>query len=105
MRLAVRTPFAGRALLDFLADHAVPGVEAAGAGWYARTLDLPHGPGTVRLELADRLDRRRRPRFVPADVPARRPARHRAPRSSAPAGCSTPTATRSPSTTPSPATR
>ena len=22
-------------------------------GWYARTLDLPHGPGTVRLHLAD----------------------------------------------------
>jgi AraC family transcriptional regulator of adaptative response / DNA-3-methyladenine glycosylase II len=53
MRLAVRTPFAGRALLDFLAHHLVPGVEVAGEGWYARTLDLPHGPGTVRLDLAD----------------------------------------------------
>ena len=53
MRLAVRTPFAGTALLDFLAYHLVPGVEVAGPGWYARTLDLPHGPGTVRLELAD----------------------------------------------------
>lgn len=58
MRLAVRTPFAGRALLDFLAYHLVPGVEtvgvgADGVGWYARTLDLPHGPGTVRLELDD----------------------------------------------------
>jgi AraC family transcriptional regulator of adaptative response / DNA-3-methyladenine glycosylase II len=53
MRLAVRTPFAGRAVLDFLAHHVVPGVEAAGPGWYARTLDLPHGPGTVRLELDD----------------------------------------------------
>ncbi len=53
MRLAVRTPFAGRALLAFLAYHVVPGVEAAGDGWYARTLDLPHGPGTVRLEIAD----------------------------------------------------
>jgi len=52
-RLAVRTPFAGRALLDFLAARAVPGVEATGPGWYARTLDLPHGPGSVRLELAD----------------------------------------------------
>jgi AraC family transcriptional regulator of adaptative response / DNA-3-methyladenine glycosylase II len=28
-------------------------VEVAGPGWYARTLDLPHGPGTVRLELAE----------------------------------------------------
>jgi AraC family transcriptional regulator of adaptative response / DNA-3-methyladenine glycosylase II len=53
MRLAVRTPFAGTRLLDFLAYHLVPGVETAGPGWYARTLDLPHGPGTVRLELAD----------------------------------------------------
>jgi AraC family transcriptional regulator of adaptative response / DNA-3-methyladenine glycosylase II len=53
MRLAVRTPFAGRALLDFLAHHVVPCVEVAGRGWYARTLDLPHGPGTVRLSLDD----------------------------------------------------
>ncbi|WP_134767333.1 DNA-3-methyladenine glycosylase 2 [Nocardioides sp. 1609] len=56
MRLAVRTPFAGRALLDFLAYHLVPGVEVAGDGWYARTLDLPHGPGTVRLAMADALE-------------------------------------------------
>ncbi|MCD4524732.1 AlkA N-terminal domain-containing protein [Nocardioides sp. cx-173] len=53
MRLAVRTPFAGRALLAFLAHHLVPGVETAGPGWYARTLDLPHGPGTVRLDVDD----------------------------------------------------
>jgi AraC family transcriptional regulator of adaptative response / DNA-3-methyladenine glycosylase II len=53
MRLAVRAPFAGRRLLDFLAYHLVPGVEVAGPGWYARTLDLPHGPGTVRLGLDD----------------------------------------------------
>ncbi|MFC4786779.1 DNA-3-methyladenine glycosylase 2 family protein [Nocardioides sp. MAHUQ-72] len=56
MRLAVRTPFAGRALLDFLAYHLVPGVEVAGDGWYARTLDLPHGPGTVRLDVGDALE-------------------------------------------------
>lgn len=57
MRLAVRTPFAGRALQAFLAGHAIAGLEDAGPGWYARTLDLPHGPGTVRIELADHLDR------------------------------------------------
>jgi AraC family transcriptional regulator, regulatory protein of adaptative response / DNA-3-methyladenine glycosylase II len=51
LRLAVRTPFAGDAMLRFLAYHLVPGVETAGPGWYARTLDLPHGPGTVRLDL------------------------------------------------------
>jgi AraC family transcriptional regulator of adaptative response / DNA-3-methyladenine glycosylase II len=56
MRLAVRTPFAGLALLAFLAYHVVPGVEVVGDGWYARTLDLPHGPGTVRLDIADALD-------------------------------------------------
>jgi AraC family transcriptional regulator of adaptative response / DNA-3-methyladenine glycosylase II len=53
MRLAVRTPYAGRALLGFLATRAIPGVEAAGEGWYARTLALPHGTGTVRLDLPD----------------------------------------------------
>ena len=53
MRLAVRTPYAGNALLAFLALRAVPGVEAAGEGWYARTLALPHGSGTVRLEIPD----------------------------------------------------
>ncbi len=53
MRLAVRTPYDGSALLAFLALRAVPGVEAAGEGWYARTLSLPRGTGTVRLELPD----------------------------------------------------
>jgi AraC family transcriptional regulator, regulatory protein of adaptative response / DNA-3-methyladenine glycosylase II len=53
MRLAVRTPYAGSALLGFLAVRAVPGVEAAGPGWYARTLALPHGSGTVRLDVPD----------------------------------------------------
>ena len=53
MRLAVRTPFDGSALLGFLAVRAVPGVEAAGAGWYARTLALPRGAGTVRLDVPD----------------------------------------------------
>lgn len=55
LNLAVRTPFAGTALVDFLALRALPGIEAAGPGWYARSLTLPHGVGTVRLELADAL--------------------------------------------------
>jgi AraC family transcriptional regulator of adaptative response / DNA-3-methyladenine glycosylase II len=53
MRLAVRTPYAGRDLLAFLATRAVPGVEEAGDGWYARTLALPHGTATVRLDIPD----------------------------------------------------
>lgn len=56
LRLAVRTPFAATALLEFLAHHLVPGVETAGPGWYARTLDLPHGPGTLHVELDPALE-------------------------------------------------
>jgi len=56
MRLAVRTPFAGRALLAFLAARVVPGVEVAADGSYARTLALPHGSGTVHLQLEDVLE-------------------------------------------------
>jgi AraC family transcriptional regulator of adaptative response / DNA-3-methyladenine glycosylase II len=58
LRIAVRTPFRGSALLRFLADRAVPGIEVAevaadGSGSYSRTLALPHGPGVARVELAD----------------------------------------------------
>ena len=53
-RIAVREPFAADDLHFFLAMHAVRGIEAAGPGWYERSLRLPHGPGVVRLELADR---------------------------------------------------
>jgi AraC family transcriptional regulator of adaptative response / DNA-3-methyladenine glycosylase II len=65
MRLAVRTPFAGSALLDFLTLRAIPGVEATGPAWYARTLALPHGTGTVRVELSD-VDEPGQTAFVPA---------------------------------------
>ena len=51
VRLPVRTPYDGRALLDFLALRAIPGIEVVDADTYARTLRLPHGPGTVRLRL------------------------------------------------------
>lgn len=50
LRLAVREPFAGDALLDFLAIHAVPGVEYVRDRTYGRTLALPSGMGAVRLE-------------------------------------------------------
>ncbi len=53
-RIAVREPFADHALHHFLAVHAVRGLEAAGPGWYERAVRLPHGPGVVRLDLADR---------------------------------------------------
>lgn len=50
LRLAVRAPFAADALLDFLAIHAVPGVEYVQGRTYGRTLALPSGMGAVRLE-------------------------------------------------------
>jgi AraC family transcriptional regulator of adaptative response / DNA-3-methyladenine glycosylase II len=53
LRLAVRTPFAGRALLTFLASHGVPGVEVWDATTYTRSLLLPHGPAMVTLELVN----------------------------------------------------
>ncbi|WP_232677909.1 AlkA N-terminal domain-containing protein [Nocardioides sp. R-C-SC26] len=53
LRVPVRTPFAGEALWNFLAGHAVEGVECVGSGWYARTVSLPHGHGTIHVELAD----------------------------------------------------
>ncbi|MDQ1711783.1 MAG: AraC family transcriptional regulator [Frankiaceae bacterium] len=49
LRLAVREPFDGAALLDFLGARAVPGVEEVVGGTYRRTLRLPHGPGVVAL--------------------------------------------------------
>jgi AraC family transcriptional regulator of adaptative response / DNA-3-methyladenine glycosylase II len=65
MRLAVRTPFAGAALLDFLALREIPGVEVTGPGFYSRTLALPHGTGTVRVDLTD-VDEPGQTAFVPA---------------------------------------
>ncbi len=92
MRLAVRTPYAGRSLLAFLATRAVPGVETAVDGWYARTLGLPHGTGTVRLEIDDH-DEAGQTAFVLARSPSTTCATPR-PAWSACAASSTPTATR-----------
>ncbi|HWL37652.1 MAG TPA: AlkA N-terminal domain-containing protein [Frankiaceae bacterium] len=49
LRLAVREPFDGAALLDFLRVRAVPGVEEVTGETYWRTLRLPGGPGVVAL--------------------------------------------------------
>ena len=51
VRLAVRQPFHAEALLDFLAAHVLPGVEAVEGTTYARVLRLPHGLGVVALRL------------------------------------------------------
>ncbi|WP_203335781.1 AlkA N-terminal domain-containing protein [Nocardioides limicola] len=53
LRIPVRTPYDGGALLAFLATRAVPGVEYVEGSRYARTLRLPHGTGTVVVDLAD----------------------------------------------------
>ncbi|MCD9197363.1 DNA-3-methyladenine glycosylase 2 family protein [Aeromicrobium wangtongii] len=53
VRLAVRQPFHAGALLDFLAAHVLPGVEAVTGATYARVLRLPHGLGVMALTLDD----------------------------------------------------
>jgi AraC family transcriptional regulator of adaptative response / DNA-3-methyladenine glycosylase II len=47
--LRAREPFAGAALLAFLAQRAVPGVEEVAGRRYRRSLRLGHGGGTVEL--------------------------------------------------------
>ncbi len=49
--LPVREPFDARSLLGFLSARAVDGVEVCDATTYARSLRLPHGHASVRLEL------------------------------------------------------
>jgi len=51
LRLAVRTPFDGPALLCFLGPRAIPGVEWVDGTRYGRTLRLPHGHGVVEVDL------------------------------------------------------
>ncbi len=50
LRLAYRSPLAATELFGFLGARAVPGVEGGDERSYRRTLALPHGHGTVRLE-------------------------------------------------------
>lgn len=62
VRLGVREPFDGAAMLRFLSARAVAGVELADELTYRRTLRLPHGPGVVSVRLVDRPDG-----FVPCE--------------------------------------
>jgi len=50
VRLQCRPPFDAEALLDFLGQRALPGVEEVGAGRYRRTVALPRSTGIVELE-------------------------------------------------------
>lgn len=49
LRLPFRAPLDAGGLIGHFAARAVPGVEHAGDGHYARTLALPHGAATVSL--------------------------------------------------------
>jgi len=51
LRLAVRQPFDGDGLIDFLAARAVPGLEQVQGRTYFRTMRLTHGDGFVALDL------------------------------------------------------
>jgi len=53
LRLPLRPPADGRAVLSFLVKRAVPGVEYGADGRYGRTLALPHAPATVWLRVDD----------------------------------------------------
>jgi AraC family transcriptional regulator, regulatory protein of adaptative response / DNA-3-methyladenine glycosylase II len=51
LRLAFRPPIDLDRVFGFLAARAVPGVEAAAPGRYARTVSLPNGSGIISLRL------------------------------------------------------
>jgi AraC family transcriptional regulator, regulatory protein of adaptative response / DNA-3-methyladenine glycosylase II len=53
LRLGVRPPFDGGALLDFFAARAVTGVESCSATALIRSVSLPHGAAVVELEPHD----------------------------------------------------
>ncbi|WP_309229468.1 AlkA N-terminal domain-containing protein [Blastococcus sp. TML/M2B] len=52
LRLAARAPYDAAEVLLFLGAHAVPGLEEWDGVTFSRVLDLPHGPGVVRLSPA-----------------------------------------------------
>ena len=49
--LDAASPYDVSSIADFLARRTVPGIEVMTGCTYARTLRLPHGPATVRLDL------------------------------------------------------
>ena len=53
LRLPLRAPFDGAALLRFLTARALPGVEEVVEDTFRRSLRLPRGAGTVALRIAD----------------------------------------------------
>jgi AraC family transcriptional regulator, regulatory protein of adaptative response / DNA-3-methyladenine glycosylase II len=53
LRLPLRPPWQGQAMLAWLAARAVPGIEEAADDVYRRTLHLPGGAGLVELEPRD----------------------------------------------------
>jgi len=52
LRLPLREPFDGAALLSFLAARALPGVEEVAGDTFRRSLRLPRGAATVALRIA-----------------------------------------------------
>ncbi len=53
LRLPRREPFDGPALLGFLTERAIPGIEQVDGGTYRRTLRLPHGEAIAELTPRD----------------------------------------------------
>jgi AraC family transcriptional regulator of adaptative response / DNA-3-methyladenine glycosylase II len=53
LRLAARAPYDAAEVLLFLGAHAVPGLEEWDGTTFSRVLDLPGGPGIVRLSPTD----------------------------------------------------
>jgi AraC family transcriptional regulator, regulatory protein of adaptative response / DNA-3-methyladenine glycosylase II len=53
VRLPLRRPFDGEALLRFLAARALPGVEEVVDRTFRRSLRLPRGAGTVALTIGE----------------------------------------------------
>ncbi|GAA2548621.1 AlkA N-terminal domain-containing protein [Winogradskya consettensis] len=54
LRLAYRAPLNSKALLEYFAARALPGVEECDVPAYRRALNLPHGSATVTLSPGDR---------------------------------------------------